>query len=133
MTVSGFNYSSPPKLANLCNKYFLKEIKKIRNNFIKTTINPIQILEFLIPKNQNTFNLPPITLEKTKKIIKNLKNSNSTGHDLLNNKILKKVKNILAPHITYLINTIIISNIFPDIFKISRILPFPNQINTAQI
>ena len=35
----------------------------------------------------------------------------------------------MAPHITHLINTIIISNIFPDIFKISRVLPFskPNK------
>ena len=37
--------------------------------------------------------------------------------------ILNKIKPTIAPHITHLINTIIHTNTFPDIFKISRITP----------
>ena len=38
-------------------------------------------------------------------------------------KFLKKCKIKLAPHITHMINTILITKKFPRIFKISRIFP----------
>ena len=123
ITVHGINYSSPKILANLCNDFFIEKISKIRNHFTNSSVDPIKILESLIPRNPNTFQIPLITIEKTKIIIKNLKTSNSTGHDLLSNQILKKINDILSPHVTHLINSIIITNIFPDTFKISKILP----------
>ena len=123
ITIQGINYTSPKVLANLCNDFFIEKISKIRNNFTNSLVDPLKILEFLIPRNPNSFQIQPITVEKTKAIIKKLRNSNSTGHDLLSNKILKKINDTLAPHVTHLINSIIITNIYPDIFKISRILP----------
>ena len=43
ITVSGTNYTSPKKIANLCNEYFIKKIEKIRKSFKDSTTNPIQI------------------------------------------------------------------------------------------
>ena len=56
-------------------------------------------------------------------LINKAKNSNSSGYDDINMKFLKKCKIKLAPHITHMINTILITKKFPRIFKISRILP----------
>ena len=56
-------------------------------------------------------------------MINKAKNSNSSGYDDINMKFLKKCKIKLAPHITHMINTILITKKFPRIFKISRILP----------
>ena len=48
----------------------------------------MDILTSLIPRNTNNFSIPLITIDQTQSIIKNLKNSNSTGHDDINNKII---------------------------------------------
>ena len=86
-------------------------------------MDPMGILKFLIPRSQTTFKLPPITLKETVLILKNLKNTNSTGYDFISNKILKKIKLEIAPHICHLINSIINTTIMPEILKLSRITP----------
>ena len=62
-------------------------------------------------------------MKEVTQYINELKNSNATGHDLFNSKMLKKVKHILAPHTTHLINCTIRTSKFPNNFKISRVLP----------
>ena len=81
------------------------------------------ILKLLLPRNENEFILPLITVEETKIMLKNLKNTSSTGHDHINNRFIKKVYIEIAPHICHLINAIIIKGKIPNIFKISRITP----------
>ena len=83
----------------------------------------MEILKVLIPSNQNQFILPYITINETILLIKQLKSSNSTGHDDISSKILKKIGSEIAPHITHLINSIIKTSIYPEIFKISKINP----------
>ena len=92
-------------------------------------MSPIKILQHLISRNKNTFILPLITINETIKIIKNMKSTHSTGHDLLTSYIIKKIPNELAPHITHLINRSISTSIYPDILKVSKIFPIlkPNK------
>ena len=92
-------------------------------SFTPHAVGALDILKYLIPRNENVFVLPQITLSETIKMIKNIKNSNATGHDDISNKIIKKLTQQIAPHLCHLINSIIITEIFPDIYKISRILP----------
>ena len=73
--------------------------------------------------NQNSLKIPPITLEKTRKIISQLQSTNSTGFDPISNKILKKINHTISPHITHLINSILRSSTYSNIFKIFRMLP----------
>ena len=59
-----------------------------------------------------------------------LPNSNWKGHDQFPYKTIKTIRHEIAPIITHLINRIISTNIFLDISKIIRILPFikPNKL-----
>ena len=116
--------NSPKSIAKLANDHFIQKIKDIRAGFSKPTCDPMEILRNLIPKCDNNFVLPLITLQQTKDIIGGLKNSNSTGHDKITNKVLKKLKSKIAPHICHMINSIIITKFFPKIFKLTKILPF---------
>ena len=79
-------------------------------------MGPIDILKELIPSTNNKFTLPQITLPEIKLIIKKLKNSNSTGHDNVSNKIIKRLDVELAPLIMHLINTIIRTGVVPKFF-----------------
>ena len=83
----------------------------------------MKILETLIPRVQNEAKFPLIKLEETEKIIKDLKNSSSSGMDNLTNKIIRKAPNRMAEMHTHLINQIIKKKKFPEILKISKIIP----------
>ena len=76
----------------------------------------------LIPPTKNKFQFKRVTDSQIIKLINKLPNSNCKGHDQVAYKINKTIKHEIAPIITHLINRITITYIFPDIFKISRIL-----------
>ena len=90
----------------------------------------MEVLKFLMPRAQNKLIIPNITIPETIALIKGLKSSNSTGHDEITAKILKKIKIEIAPHLTHMINTIINTSTYPEIFRISKILYFVNPIKT---
>ena len=118
------NYiTSPRAIANTANHHYINKITNIRSTFKRLTLNPISILSTLIPRQQHTLIIPPITLTQTLEIITKASPSHSTGHDDVSMHIIKQIKHTIAPHITHLINTIISTNTFPDTFKLSRITP----------
>ena len=101
--------TSLKKIAHIANRYFIDKIKKLRDTFLLPKVSPITILNYLIPRREVQFKLQPITIERTMKIIKNAKGSFSLGTDIINMKVLKKINKIIAPHITHLINNIILT------------------------
>ena len=125
---NGEYHTSPRSIANLSNNYFISKINTIMASFTPHVVGALDILKYLIPRNENVFILPQITIEETIKMIKNIKNSNATGHDDISNKIIKKLGPKIAPHITHLINCCIQSKTVPKIFKISRILPLSKPL-----
>ena len=115
------------KIYNIASAHFINKIKEIRNNFTPSPISHTQILEQLITKPKCKFILPYITIKQTKKLIRNMKSSNSTGHDSSSIKIYKLINNRISPHITHLINCIIKTGVYPKILKLSRITSIKNQ------
>ena len=84
----------------------------------------IQLKKNLIPRVENKATFPLIKLEETKKIIKELKNSGSSGMDNLTNKIIRKAPEQMAEMPTHLINQLIKKKKFPEILKILKIRRF---------
>ena len=121
--------TSPKQIATISNNYFIQNILKIREKFTNNNIDPLKILEFLVPRTVNNLEIPYISVPDTIALIKGIKSSNCTGYDSINNKILKKINTKIAPHLCHLINSILHSGKFPDILKLSRILPIskPNK------
>ena len=64
-----------------------------------------------------------IKREQTLKLIDRLPSSHCSGNDDITNDIIKKIKYKIEPIITHLINQVIITEIYPDIYKLDRILP----------
>ena len=115
--------TSPKEIANIACDYFCEKLNLIKASFTPSNIDPMDILTKLRPRVQNDLNIPYINISQTKKIIKSLKNSNCTGYDDISFKILKKLNDRISSHICHLINSILFTQTFPDIYKISRILP----------
>ncbi len=123
ITYNNKQITSPKEIATISNNFFIDKINKIRETFTPTDIDPIKLLSQLIPRTNDCFIIPEITIKQTQQIIRSLKNSNSKGHDEITNKILKKINNEISPHLTHMINSIVRTSTIPDIFKISRVLP----------
>ena len=58
------------EITKISNNFFIEKIQKIRDSFTKTLVNPIDILNYLIPRNKNEFTLSLITIKETQNIIK---------------------------------------------------------------
>ena len=92
-----FCYTDMKMISNISNNYFIQKIKNIRKTFTQSDNDPLEILKILKPRNKNEFKIPFITIGETKKIIKELKSSNSTGYDDINSKILKIFQMLFHP------------------------------------
>ena len=57
------------------------------------------------------------------RVIENLRNKTSTGIDGWSNQIIKMTKNVLVKPLTIIINQMIVTGIFPDQLKISKVIP----------
>ena len=64
-----------------------------------------------------------ITEEYTIKALENLENKSSSGHDGISNKLLKSIKCSVSKSLTIIINHMITAGIFPDAFKVSKVIP----------
>ena len=115
--------TSPKKIAEAMNKHFNEKIKHIRENFEESNVDAIEILSKIVKKPKTTFNIPEITYNECYKIISSMRLSGSAGLDGINSRIIRMVPKITALLMTHLINTIIRKDTYPDILKISRILP----------
>ena len=74
--------TSLKKIANIACAHFINKVVTIRSKFTQHQVTHTQILEHLIKKPKSKFILPQITIKQTKRLIRNMKSSNSTGHDL---------------------------------------------------
>ena len=62
--------------------------------------------------------------EDTMKAIDNLENKNSSGHDGISTKLLKSIRYELCKPLTLIIiNQMLSSDVFPETFKKSKIIP----------
>ena len=119
----GTSITSPKKMSNIMNNFFIEKIKIIRDNFPNFTVSPLQILEKLKTRNKNTLTIPFLDIKTLHNIIKKLKPSKSRGHDEINNFVIKKIYKEISPVLVHLYNSMIRTSTYPTIFKLSRITP----------
>ena len=74
-------------------------------------------------KLKTVFNFTPIEEEQTKTIIKNLKPTNSSGHDNISLILLKASINSIAKPLTCIINQSLKTGRFPSKLKVAKIIP----------
>ena len=77
---------------------------------------------FLKNPNNLTFFLTPTIVEEANDLISDLKASKSKGPSSLPTKIMKQLNDIIASPLAELINKSFQSGIFPDIFKIAKVI-----------
>ena len=81
--------TSPKDIANVANSHFITKIEKLNAAMSSETRDPVALLRKLIPRrSESLFELKLISLKETYTLIKQSKNSGSTGFDSISNKII---------------------------------------------
>lgn len=78
------------------------------------------------------FNFSPVSVEEVEKIVRSIK-SNAKGVDGIDLKMLTIIIPHLSDYLTFLINTCLKNNVFPDDWKNSNIIPVPKNNNPIDI
>ena len=107
-------------IANAFNNFFTNIGETVITN-TNTTISPFNT--YLSNKSNCKFTFTLMSVEDIVQIINSLKPKVSSGLDELSNKMLKLIKDVIAPPLTIIINQMLNTGIFPDKLKISKVIP----------
>ena len=126
--IDGKLYQKAEEIANIQIKFYKDKILEIKNTIIDTGEDPLRILKNSFKKWKPTdkipeFKLRKITSQETIKLIGQLSNSNSYGHDKIETFALKAAAVSLWQPIQFVINLSIESEIFPMKWKLGKIKP----------
>ena len=101
------------------NDYFINIGKNIATNLNGN----ISYKNYLKMPSKTTCHLERVTTSDVENIIDKLKNKSSSGYDGISNTILKSIKSVIINPLTLLINQMVETGIFPDVLKISKVIP----------
>jgi len=104
---------------SFCN-FFSNVGQKLADKIPKSKNKPEHYLKH---RANNSIFLVPTDPEEIDKIINGLKPKNSSGHDDINSRFLKYLKNELKEPISILANISISEGIFPEAFKLAEVVP----------
>ena len=109
-------------IANAFNDFFINIGGNSNNDFSPNTTIPSyeKYLDNIISTN---FRFRPITRADTMQIIESLKPKASHGIDEISNKLIKHIKMVIIEPLTIIINQMLNTGIFPDLLKISKVIP----------
>lgn len=117
---NGISYESNKDISNLLNKYFTT-IGEILNANIISGNNDFR--KYMPPKLDNSIRLTKISVQEVEKIINSMANKNSSGIDMISQKLLKFVGKEVCPVLTKLINLSILEQKYPECLKTAKVIP----------
>lgn len=117
INVNGEVIDNKKQIANHFNTHFSTIGANLANKHI-----PGNYLKYL-DKKPTSMNFNPVTEADIAKIIKEMKQKRSMGHDGLSNFVIKAILPEICKVLTTVINTILDSGTFPHTLKIAKVLP----------
>ena len=121
-THEGRDLVDSTKIANAFNTYFANIGKNLSSQIDQNNV-VADYKQYLTSPTRETLKFECITKDYTIKAIDNLENKNSSGHDGISNTLLKTIKNDISQSLTIIINQMLTTGIFPDVFKLSKVIP----------
>ena len=111
--------SDPKQIADAFNDFFVNI-----GDTGPLNANPIADFEQYMPAKPNcNLKFHSVTVDNVSRIIDSLKPKTSSGVDSISNKLIKYVKDVILEPLTVIINQMLNVGIFPDLLKISKVIP----------
>ena len=115
----GVTLTNSADIANTFNNYFTTIGDNLDKKIPCSDVNPIS---YISPVN-SAFSFAEISLESVLKTLKSINPNKATGPDNIPNKVLKMAADILAPSLSAIFNRSLSMGIYPDDWKMARVLP----------
>ena len=118
----GLQLHNPEDITNKLGEYFSTVGRKFAEKIASPNKN---INEYLcsIRSNEKTLFLHPTTPCELLKVMKKLPIKRSSGHDGINNIVLKEISEYICIPLTELFNKSMTIGVFPDTMKIAEVVP----------
>lgn len=120
--VGNIKYYNPKDITNELGQYFSTVGKRFAQNIPAPKQDKEEYLN-KIPRNPHTIFLTPVTESEIRRMIKNLKNKNSTGYDNISNRVLKALEDCIIEPLVVIFNKSLSEGKFPDRMKLAEIVP----------
>ena len=107
-------------MADVQNEYYINKVRDIRRNMPRQKNDPLTTVRRMMTGRTATFSISAVSPDEVDKIIRNLKNSKSSGVDDLDTYIVKLTRTHTIPSVCYILNLSIQSRKFPSKWKLPR-------------
>ena len=128
--VNGAVVNNSHFIADHFNTYFTNIGNNLSN---KIPLSDRNFNDYLLNSNSSSIFLAPVTEQEILDIVNNLPNKKSSGHDLVNNFLIKSVILAISMPITFIMNLSMSTGVVPDDMKIARITPIFKSGDTQQV
>ena len=122
LKIGNVMYNNPNDISNELASYFASVGSNYAKAIPTSKTNITKYLEQLKRNDRSIFIVPTDKCE-IEKLITSLPNKNSSGFDLVNNKLLKLIKVEIATPLEIVFNQSIECGIFPDKMKLAEVVP----------
>ena len=120
--VNNITQVDPIKISNAFGEHFATVGSKISIKGRKSKHKIDHYLNKIVPQEKSVF-LTPCTKEEIKKLINELPNKSSSGHDEITNTLLKELSDQILDPLTYIFNLSLSEGTFPTEMKIADVSP----------
>ena len=121
MVINGLECTDKKEIADSFNSFFVSIGEQ--NNVNVERHKESHFRDYLTDKVDAQFAFRSIRNSDTVRMIKNIKLSNTKGHDGISSDLLKLIGNAISKSITLIINQSLTTGIFPDRLKIAKVIP----------
>ena len=121
-------------MAELLNEFFIEKVRELarKNGGIECEDPFRRIQSHLKDRDLPTFSLRTVSEEEILWHIKKLKNSKRAGIDGISTSVIKRAVEVPYVQITWIVNSSIVSGIFPDRWKIATVVPLHKKGNQKE-
>ena len=121
LLINDVKITDPQVITDSFNNFFCEIGENLAKNF--SNLNNSDYKNFLSDPAPQSIFLRRTNVTEIINTVRNLKNSNSTGHDEISTKFIKLSLPILAPALVTIFNLSISSRLYPDRLKMSKVIP----------
>ena len=122
ITVNGVTDYTAHGIGNAFGKFFANVGKRYAKKILKSKKHIDEYLT-MIRRNQTSIFFEPTSIAEINKLLKGLPNESSSGHDNVNNLLLKELAEQISPILELLFNESLVTGQFPDKMKIADVVP----------
>jgi len=122
--------SDPAGMATIFNNFFSSIGKTLSQNI---PLSNNHFSEFLDVRNPKTILLAPTYREEILKIVSNLKDKKSPGHDGIDNHLLKSIIPYVVNPLVHIVNLSLTSGIVPNKLKVAKVIPIYKKGDSCDV